>query len=148
MRHPSILSHIEVVSQFRKLNLFVLEILSQILNFLLSQIPIVIILCLSIVLLLRQLQELLVVSGEARLDLIDLFPNTFIFYFNFEKVLHCVVSIELVSHGLLLKPSLWSAHLNLSLKSLKCFEHWSHIKLLLKLEGHWIVNLFKFSVKS
>lgn len=64
--------------------------------------------------LLRQLQVFLVVCCEIGLDLNDLVPHAFILYFNFEKVLHGIVPIELASSWLV-KSALSAAHLHLAL---------------------------------
>jgi hypothetical protein len=74
-------------------------------------------------LLMRKLKILLVISGEVRLNFPDLFSHAFILHLDFEKVLHSIVSIELAFRGLVLKPILRPAHLDLALESLKRFEH-------------------------
>ena len=74
-------------------------------------------------LLLRKLEILLVISGKIRLDFPDLFSHAFILYLDFEKVLHCIVSIELAFRGLVFEAVLCPTHLDLALESLKGFKH-------------------------
>ena len=74
MRHASVFGHVQISSYLLKLNLFIVEVLSQVLYFLLSNVTVVVVLGFGIVFLLGDIQILLVVSSKVGLYFIDFVP--------------------------------------------------------------------------